>query len=121
MESEPRFAVVLITSPGEQARRIADMLLEKRKAACVNIVPKVDSLYWWQGRIQADAESLLIVKTQFSLVDDIITLVKGVHSYKVPEIIALPVIGGSADYLSWLAGEVLVSGTEEEKRPCAEE
>ncbi|MFH1383124.1 MAG: divalent-cation tolerance protein CutA [Chloroflexota bacterium] len=99
--------VVLITASTEkEARAIADCLLTKRKAACVNIVPKVDSSFWWQDKIDTAQESLLLVKTKASLVPQIITLVKGIHSYQVPEIIALPVIAGNPDYLEWIDKEV---------------
>jgi periplasmic divalent cation tolerance protein len=95
--------VVLITSPNEEeAHKIAELLVKGRKAACVNIVPRVDSLFWWQGKLDAAQESLLIVKTKASKLKDIAELVKQAHSYEVPEIIALPIIGGSEDYLNWL-------------------
>lgn len=99
--------VVLITAPNEEeARHIADLLLERRKAACVSIVAGVDSFFWWQGKLDSARESLLIVKTSAPVLPEIVGLVKKVHSYEVPEIIALPVIGGNEDYLRWLDGEV---------------
>lgn len=102
------FVIVLITtSQDEESQLIARVLLEQRKAACVNIVPKISSLYWWNSIIQQDKESLLIVKTRTELLDEVIRLVKEVHSYEVPEIIALPVIGGNHDYLEWIDREVV--------------
>jgi len=102
------FAIVLITtSQDEESQLIARVLLEQRKAACVNIVPKISSLYWWNNAIQQDKESLLIVKTRTELLDEVIRLVKEVHSYEVPEIIALPVIGGNREYLEWIDREVV--------------
>jgi len=98
--------IVLITSPDEDARKIADLLLAQRKAACVNIVPSVDSHFWWEGKLDSAQENLLIVKTRASLLDEIIDLVRQVHSYDVPEIIALPIVGGNRDYLDWLGKEV---------------
>jgi periplasmic divalent cation tolerance protein len=80
--------------------------LEHRKAACVNIVPGINSLFWWQGAIDSAQESLLVVKTRVALVDDIIRLVKEIHSNDVPEIIALPITCGNKDYLEWVAREV---------------
>ncbi len=104
---EVKAIVVLITTGNdEQAGKIADALLAQRLAACVNIVPRIDSLFWWQGKIDATKESLLIVKTKAALLDDIIKSVRGIHSYKVPEIIALPVVGGNQDYLDWINKEV---------------
>jgi len=94
------------TSTEEEASRIAELLLEQRKAACVNIVPKVDSLFWWQGKLDSAQESLLIIKTKASLLPDVVSLVKGIHSYEVPEIIAMPIIGGNEDYLKWIHSEV---------------
>jgi len=102
------FAIVFITtSADEESQLIARVLIEQRKAACVNIIPSVCSVFWWQNKIDQDNESLLIVKTRFELLDEVIRLVKEVHSYDVPEIIALPVIGGNHDYLEWIDNEVI--------------
>jgi periplasmic divalent cation tolerance protein len=86
--------LVLITANSEEEAR--------KKAACVNIVPRVDSLFRWKGKIDSARESLLLVKTKSSLLSEIIGLVKQAHSYEVPEIIALPIIAGSEEYLKWL-------------------
>ena len=103
----PEFLVVLVTTSGvAEAKRISQALVEQRKAACVSIVPTVSSLYWWQGSMETASESLLIVKTTASLLDDVISLVKGLHSYENPEMLALPVVGGSRQYLDWLGTEV---------------
>ena len=98
--------VVFITvdSP-ETAQKITDKLLTERKAACVNIIPAVESQYRWQGKIESANELLLIVKTRAELLDDLITLVKQIHPYTVPEIIALPIIGGNNGYLEWIEKE----------------
>ncbi len=101
--SNNQHVIVLITTPTDQeAQKISRLLLDKKKAACVNTVPSIVSGYWWQGKIESGQESLLIVKTKASLLPQIIELVKSVHSYEVPEIIALPVIGGNPDYLNWI-------------------
>jgi len=101
------YTVLFITaSNGEEAHKIAEVLLNQRKVACVNIVPRVSSLFWWQDKLDSAQESLLIIKTKASLLPEIINLVKGVHSYEVPEIIALPIVGGNQDYLEWLDKEV---------------
>jgi periplasmic divalent cation tolerance protein len=95
--------VVLITAGSEEeAHKIAESLVKRKKAACVNIVPRVDSLFWWEDRLDSVQESLLLVKTKASLFSEIVELVKRTHSYEVPEIIALPIIAGSEDYLKWL-------------------
>jgi len=98
--------VVFITSTDEEAPKIAEALLMQRKAACVNIVPKVSSLFWWQDKLDSAQESLLIVKTKASLLNEIVTLVREVHSYDIPEIVALPIVGGNQDYLEWIGKEV---------------
>ena len=98
--------VVFITAASqEEAHRISDVLVSNRKAACVNVVPQVHSKFWWKGKIDSADEALLIVKTKSSLLDELIALVKRNHSYEVPEIIALPIVGGSKDYLNWLGEE----------------
>ena len=95
--------VVLITAGShEEARRIADLLVGKNKAACVNIVPGVDSIFHWKGKVESARESLLLVKTSAALLSDVVRLVREIHSYELPEIIALPIIGGSEDYMRWL-------------------
>jgi len=95
--------IVLITAGSEEeAHKIAELLVEEKKAACVNVVPSVDSLFRWKGKLDSARESLLLVKTRTSLLSEVISLVKGIHSYEVPEIIALPIVGGSEEYLKWL-------------------
>jgi periplasmic divalent cation tolerance protein len=85
-----------------KTHKIAKLLVNEKKAACVNIVPGLDSLFRWKGKIDSARENLLLVKTRASLLSEIINLVKQVHSYEVPEIIALPIVGGSEEYLNWL-------------------
>ena len=105
--SQTAYAVFLVTAGSpEEAQKIAGLLLERRKVACVNILPGVSSSYWWKGKLESASESLLIIKSKASLSDEIVKLVKSVHSYQVPEIIALPIIGGNPDYLAWIGAEV---------------
>ena len=106
LEEFADIVLFITTADAEEARRLADLLLKERKAACVNIIPGVSSRFWWRDKIEPAEESLLIVKSQTRLLDQIVKLVKQHHSYEVPEIIALPIIGGNPDYLEWLAKEV---------------
>ena len=101
--SNEKHIVVFITAetPG-QCREIADTLVAEKLAACVNVVPKVQSKFRWKGRIESANESLLMVKTREALLDKLIASVKSKHSYTVPEIIALPIVGGNKDYLDWI-------------------
>ena len=101
--AKPAYVVIFITTSSyEEARKIGDALVSQRKAACVNIVPKVNSLFRWKGKIEDAEESLLVVKTRAKLFPDVVSTVKGIHSYEVPEIIALPISGGYKPYLGWI-------------------
>ncbi len=94
--------VVFITAAtAEEAERIGGALLADRLAACVQAVP-VHSAYWWKGAIAEAGETLLIVKTAARLVDALTARVRALHSYSVPEVIALPIVGGNPDYLRWI-------------------
>jgi len=98
--------VVLVTVGSEQeAETIATALLEERLAACVNVTSPVRSLYRWEGRIADDREWQLIIKTQARLFDALAARVRALHSYDVPEIIALPVLAGTTDYVDWIQNE----------------
>ncbi len=95
--------IVLITASSEdEAGKISKALVDEHLAACVNIVPKIRSLFFWNELTQDEFETLLIAKSRQPLLERLITRVKSLHSYTVPEILALPIIGGSADYLAWL-------------------
>jgi periplasmic divalent cation tolerance protein len=97
--------MVFCTCPQDSADNIADAVLEARLAACVNVVPGVRSKYWWEGQINADSESLLIIKTRADLVADLIARIKEVHPYEVPEIIAFQIKEGNPEYLRWIGEE----------------
>jgi len=102
MKKADKVVVLITASSEEEALKIAESLVNEKKAACVNIVPGVDSVFRWEGKLDSARESLLLVKTKASLFPEIVELVKRMHSYEVPEIIALPIIAGSEDYLKWL-------------------
>ncbi len=95
--------IIFITAPSEdEAARIARTLVESRLAACVNIIKNIRSIYAWQGNIEDDTEVLMIVKTRKSIFDALSIKVRELHSYDVPEIIALPITEGSEEYLNWI-------------------
>lgn len=99
--------VVLITVPSrEVGEKVARALLEQRLAACVNILPAIQSHYWWQGEIQQEQEALLFVKSRSDLFETrLIPAVQAIHPYEIPEIIALPVNMGLESYLGWITQE----------------
>lgn len=95
--------VVLVTAKdAKEAKAIAHAVLNAQLAACVNIVGGVQSLFWWEGKVESGRETLLIIKTKKVLFQKLAAAVKSRHSYKNPEIIALPITSGSRDYLSWI-------------------
>ena len=95
--------VVLVTCGSEeQATNIANSLVEERLAACVNIISPIRSIYRWEGKIWDEKEWMLIIKTQKKKFEELEKKVKSLHSYSVPEIIALPMVEGSTPYLKWL-------------------
>ncbi len=100
------YGIVFMTSASRQeAEKIAGHLVENRLAACVNIVSDIRSLYWWEGKLCDDKEVFFIAKTRADLFNELTEAVKSLHSYKVPEIIFVPIKDGSRDYLEWI-GEV---------------
>ena len=102
-----RSIVVLITAKNKtQARKIAQGLLKDRLMACANIIEGVESMFLWQGKIDKASEVLLIIKTHQKVFDKLVAKVKLLHSYQTPEIIALPVVQGSEDYLKWIEESV---------------
>ena len=97
------YIVIFVTASNKrEAQKIAAGLIKQRLAACVNIMDKVDSVFFWEGKIQKTKESLLIIKSKKEKMSKVIKLVKSLHSYEVPEIIALPVIAGDKPYLRWI-------------------
>lgn len=107
MSTEPNFIQVITTTASKgEAERIARALLEKRLAACVQIVGPIESLYWWQGTINKSEEWLCLAKSTLGLFSKIEETIKALHSYEVPEILAVPVVAGSENYLRWLHEQV---------------
>jgi len=97
------YLVILVTAKNKkEARKISTSLIKAKLAACVNIVDKIDSLFFWAGSLDRAEEALLLIKSKKEKMPKIIKLVKSLHSYKVPEIIAIPIIAGDAPYLRWI-------------------
>src|SRR5271167_1404014 len=104
MKSPEAFFIVLVTAPDlKTARTLARAALSARLIACANLVPKIESHYWWQGKIESGAEVLLVLKTQKSKLTALEKLILARHPYDTPEFLVLPLSAGSKKYLDWLA------------------
>jgi periplasmic divalent cation tolerance protein len=102
----PNFIQVGTTIDSQEgAKKIADTLVEKRLAACVQISGPITSTYWWQGQIETAQEWICTAKTQQDLYDAVEQAIRAVHSYETPEIIATPIVAGSQSYLDWIRDE----------------
>jgi periplasmic divalent cation tolerance protein len=102
-----KFALVLVTVPDlKTARRLAQAALRARLIACANLVPKLESHYWWLGKIESSNEVLLIMKTSRAKLSALEKLILAKHPYDTPEFLALPLIGGNSRYLKWIADSV---------------
>jgi periplasmic divalent cation tolerance protein len=106
MSDTNAIAVFMTAANGEEAARLAEILVLSRLAACVQIMPKIESVYRWKGNVERQSEVLLIAKTLRSRFEEFERAVRALHSYETPEIIALPITTGSAPYLKWLAENV---------------
>jgi len=99
--------IVLSTAgSAEEARKIANHLVENQLAACVNLVPNIQSIYRWHGKVESSQECLLLIKTTAEKVDDVRDAIRELHSYDLPECIVIPIEDGSADYLQWIGESV---------------
>jgi len=104
MKPATKFTLVLVTAPDLKiARALAKAALQAKLIACANLVPKIESHYWWQEKIESSAEVLLILKTQKSRLAALEKLVLAQHPYDTPEFLVLPLVAGSKKYLAWLA------------------
>ncbi len=101
MDDDP-IVVFMTAANGEEATRLADMLVGAHLAACVQILPEIESVYRWQGKVERQAEVLLIAKTTRGKFDELEREVRALHSYDTPEIVAVPILTGSTPYLEWL-------------------
>ena len=98
--------VFMTAANGEEAARLADMLVGSHLAACVQILPEIESVYRWQGKIERQSEILLIAKTTGAKFAELEREVRALHSYETPEIVAVPLVAGSTPYLEWLANSL---------------
>lgn len=104
--------IVVLSTCGsaEEAGNVARALVERRLAACVNIVSGVRSIYRWKGAVEDAAEWLLVIKSRRPLFEPLLEELRRVHSYETPEVIALPIVAGAESYLEWLAAETAPQG-----------
>ncbi len=103
MKPATRFSLVLVTAPDlKTARALAKAALSAKLIACANLVPKIESHYWWQGKMESGAEVLLVLKTQKSKLAALEKLVLAKHPYDTPEFLVLPLSAGSQKYLAWI-------------------
>jgi periplasmic divalent cation tolerance protein len=109
MTTSERRTVALITAPQDQARAIAAAIIERRLAACVNIVPAIQSLYWWDEKVEEDAEALLVVKTTMHAIPAVKDLLDKIHPYDTFELVSLEIASGNQAYLDWITDSVDLS------------
>jgi|SRR6185295_6576563 len=100
--SDDAIVVFMTAANGEEATRLAEMLVGAHLAACVQILPEMESVYRWQGKIERQSEVLLLAKTTQGKFAELEREVRALHSYDTPEIVAVPIVAGSAPYLEWL-------------------
>ncbi len=101
-----RKRLIYITAAStEEAAKIGRLLVEERLAACANLLGRISSIYWWEGKLQEEEEAALIVKTTEALVERVVERVKQVHSYSCPCVVALPIEGGNPEFLDWIGSE----------------
>jgi len=97
--------VYVTCKDADEARKIGRAIVEERLAACANVIDGMQSFYWWDGAVQSEHEAVLILKTKESLVPELTSRVKALHSYTVPCVVALPITGGNEDFLNWIERE----------------
>jgi periplasmic divalent cation tolerance protein len=118
MKSGKRFALALVTAPDlKTGRRLAQAVLTARLAACVNLIPEIESHYWWQGKIESGREVLLVLKTTTQRLKALEKLIVAEHPYDTPEFIIVSLEGGSRRYLDWVAQSAASMPAKGHKRP----
>ena len=105
--SENKFIMIITTVNSDSAaKKIAQALIEEKLAACVNIIPSVTSIFRWEGKVSTESELILIAKSKKKLFDEIKDKILSLHPYKLPEIITVPIVDGSKEYLKWVEDEL---------------
>lgn len=102
MPGDDAIVVFMTAANGEEATRLADLLVGAHLAACVQILPEMESVYRWEGKVERQSETLLIAKTTTAKFAELEREVRALHSYETPEIVAVPMVAGSSPYLAWL-------------------
>jgi periplasmic divalent cation tolerance protein len=97
--------VYMTAADVQEAEKIGETLVRQKLAACINILNPMQSLFWWQDAVQSEQETVLLAKTQSSLVEQLSDTVRKIHSYDCPCIVALPIVGGNPEFLDWIASE----------------
>ena len=103
MTGDDPIIVFMTAANGEEATRLADLIIGAHLAACVQILPEMESVYRWEGQIERQSEILLLAKTTMGKFADLEREVRALHSYETPEIVAVPIVAGSSPYLEWLS------------------
>ena len=103
----PDYVVALTTCPADISNKLARVLVEKRVCACINIIPKVMSIYHWKDEIAEDEESILLMKTEIDHQEALWEVIRNEHPYDVPEFVVLPITWGSQDYLDWISQSIV--------------
>ena len=102
MDNKAAIIIFITASSEEEATKIATTLVEEKLVACVNIIPKIRSVYWWEDKVCQENEVMLVSKSTHSLFPTIMDRIKSLHSYQVPEIISFPISEGLPEYLNWI-------------------
>ena len=110
MLNSSEFCLVYVTTSDlDEAQRLAHSIVRRRLAACANILPQMQSVYWWKGQLEEEGECVLLFKTRRSLFPALVDAVKAEHSYETPCIIQIPIDAVNPDYLAWIANETVAS------------
>jgi periplasmic divalent cation tolerance protein len=117
MNKQPEsILIVLVTAANsEEAAKISEVLVKTHLVACATVIPAVQSIYWWEGGLSKDQESMILLKTTRSRYSELEKTIREMHSYKVPEILAVPVTEGSLDYMRWVKSETAGGGQDERR------